>query len=1789
MKFRHFIPGVLLVAPFFLFAQIDSTRVLLKDGSVKTAQNVRASFIDSFNATAIRYHNKTLAVVQFATIPSVQDRQQLSGKGIELLDYIPNNAYTVSIEGTLFLSDLLSVKARSIFSLTPQQKMHLALKESTLPPWAVKVKGTIDVWISFPRTFLATEVISALKEKGFDIISTEFGFYKIIAVRLSVNRLPELASFPFIEYVQPVPPQAQPLNGNSRSGSRATVLNASVVHGGKGLNGEGIAIGVGDNADVQFHADFSGRLINRSGVPAANHGTHTSGTAVGAGIINELYRGYAPKATLVSQTFTGILTNAATYVQDYGMVVTNNSYGSIAECYYNGIYDLTSRIVDQQAFDLPSLQHVFAAGNSGTSQCTPFPAGFRTVLGGFQSSKNVLTVGATAADGASLWSGSSKGPVRDGRVKPEIVAMGVAVTSAWSNNGYNLSWGTSMAAPAVTGGLALLYQRYRQLHSGADPKSALMKALVCNGAADRGAVGPDFGFGFGWMNLLRSVDMLENNRYYTALSTTNAVHTSVISVPANTASLKVMLYWHDPAASVISNQTLVNDLDLQVQTPSSTIILPVILDTLAANVANAATTGVDHINNMEQVVINNPAVGTYSVRVNGTAITQNPSQEFFVVYDVVPVSLKLTNPVGGEGEVPGEFIKIVWDAYGNAANTFTLQYSTDAGSNWNNIDTAVPAQLRQYIWEVPAVITNQALIRIIQNGTFISSTSGAFIIIGVPSVTLSAVQCEGYIALQWSAVSGATDYEVMMLKNDEMVPVAATTNTGYSLSGLSTDSTYFVSVRARVAGKGGRRTVALSRKPNSGTCSGVISDNDLKLEAFLSPTSGRKATSTELSAAKALVVQVKNLDDAPATDFTIRYSVNGGTWIAEQITTTIAVGATYNHTFATTVNLASIGTYAVTAVVTNTATDIVTANDTLHTTIKQLDNQPLLLSTPFVDDLENASAKTYTIDTTGLDGADRYDFENGTPYGRLRTFVNTGLAYSGSKALTIDVDRYYPSGNVNYIRGTFNLSNYTAANDLRLDFQYNNHGRAEHSSNKVWIRGGDTQPWIEVYDLDNNEADPGTYKKTYSLELSDILTLNGQTFSSSFGVRWGGFSQLQATDRETGSGYTFDDIRLYEVVTDVQALSLDEPVTVSCGLGVATPVRISVRNSSNTTLSNIPVLYRINGGPWVSEIISSINGNATIQHIFNTPADFSAFGIYTIQAVVNYSSDSFRDNDTTAVTITNTPIITSFPHLQNFESSNGYWYTGGKNTSWEYGTPASGKMNGAASGARAWKTRLAGQYNDSEASYLYSPCYDISSLTTPTLSFSVALDLEDGGATFYDGAWVEYSADGTIWSKLGASGTGTNWYNKPGNQAWSIENYTRWHVATIPLPIGISRLRLRFVLQSDVGVSREGISIDDIHIYDNTGGIYDGITLSSPVTQSVTGGTTWVHFESGGKKIASLQPNNQNMGTTEVQAYINSGPVRHTGNQYNQYYHNRNITIKPGITSLSDSVTIRFYFLDTEAEALLSATGCATCSKPSDAYELGISKYSDGADTVENGTITDNNTGVWSFIAAGNTVKVPFDKGYYAEFKVKDFSEFWLSNGSFNGLTPLPATLLTFDAKKKGINDVIVTWTITEEINVRHYEVEVARSTEEFQANRFSKIGDVPSVNSTIEKQYSFVDKEGAKTGLRYYRLKMINRDGSVKYSSVQSLLFTDVLTWHIYPNPSTGIFQFIYQVNRDEKLLITITDAAGKLVQTYKPEGNGFVQKQLIDLSKKGFAAGVYLLRVAGKEKVQTFKLYKQ
>jgi hypothetical protein len=1768
----------------------DTHSVYLKTGTFYPASNINQHTIDSINLHGQKWQDKIFIYIQFLKTPGAGERKLLSASGIELLNYLPHYTYLASVHNRLSVQVLKRSNAISIFQLSPSQKLHPALASGFIPQWAQKQPGTIELLASFPKSLTLEEIQQLLKQKNIEIIDQQFSRYHVIGFRIAKDRLLEIASFSFLEYIEPIPHPDQPLNFSSQAYSAARALSAGSGVGGKDLDGEGVVVGVGDNANIISHIDFSNRVIDRSAVATnESHGKHVTGTVAGGGIREEKNKGFAPGATIISQTFSRIITNAPAYVNDHNMVVTNNSYGAVNNnCEYAGYYDLISYIMDQQAFDMPNLQHVFAAGNDGSVNCSPYPIGFQTVLGSFQSAKNVITVG------GMNYSNSSKGPVKDGRVKPEITAQGSGIVSTGNNNGYFSSTGTSNSTPAVSGGLALLYQQYREQNGNLDPKSGLMKALICNGAADIGNPGPDFRNGYGLMNLRRSSEMLENEHYFSASISqgTNNIHT-ISGVPSGTAQIKVMLYWHDPSASGLSAKTLVNDLDLELTTPSSSIVLPGILNPSPANVQNNSVTGIDQLNNMEQVVINNPEAGDYSVMVKGTAINQNPQQEYFLVYDIIPAGIELTHPIGGETLIPAETILLTWEDASIVSNSFTIEISTDNGSNWTSFQSA--AGVRFYNWAVPNITTNQALVRITNNGTGAQSVSQPFTILGRPTVSLAAVQCEGYINLTWTPVTGATQYEVMRLFGKKMVSVFLTpdaTTLQYALGGLAKDSVYWVSVRAINNGISGRRALAVSRMPATGTCSGTLSDYDLKIDSILSPRTGRTLTSTALTSSEDLIIRVKNLDDAAATNFTVSFTINGLPGSVQNITNPLAAGANLDVIFPG-VDLSSIGSYSIQAEVVNNAyPDPVIMNNQLTVMVNHLPNEALDLTNVFKDDVEAAEQESYINDRIGLKGADRYDFKTTHQNnGRLRTFFSSGISYSGSNAFTLDASNYTNPAVTNFLTGTYNLVNYDATiDDVRLDFQFKHHSQYANINNRIWIRGNDNPitPWIEVYDLSLNQASAGVYKRSASLELGDLLAANGQNFSTSFQARWGQEGVVMASDNTWGNGYSFDDIKLYKAIDDIQLLSIDEPAQVDCGLGAAAQVTVTIRNSANQTINNVPIRLNVNNGVTITEIIPVVNGNETLSYSFTTPVNLSAFGNHEIVSWVDLDSDNFRNNDTARLQLTNSPIISDFPYLENFETSAGYWYASGINSSWAYGIPVSPVINQAASGTKVWKTNLNGNYNNDENSYLYSPCFDITGLSNPTLSFSLALDIEDCGSSLCDAIFVEYSIDGNSWMRLGDATSGVNWYNKnyAGNTVWSVENYTRWHVVTVSLPTDIPALRIRIVLRSDPGVTREGIAIDDIHIYDNSFGIYDGITMNAPVTQPVSG-TDWVHFTENGKLIASILPVGQDLGNTSVQTYINDGAVRFMSGQY---YHNRNITIKPENTIIAQPVRVRFYFLDDETENLINASGCGTCSKPVSGYGLGVSKYTHTTKNLENGTTADNNGGEWLFIIPEEVDKIPFDKGYYAEFEVQNFSEFWLNDGGPEGTTPLPVKLLSFTAKKQNGNDVSLQWITATENELDRFEIELAKGNNSFQLNHFENIGFVAATgNSNQQINYEHIDREPGKNTPRFYRLKMVDRDGRYVYSPVRSVVYGISQNWKVLPNPSNGEFNLIFQANEGSKLKIQLSDASGRILKNWEPVATGFEQKFSINLIENIYPGGVYMIRVEADNQQKVFRLIKK
>lgn len=1560
-----------------LFGQQNGEGVLFSNGKFITGRNLSKPTFKKENILRASFDKNYYLLLQFDTIPSKKLQADLKRAGIELYTYLPGKAYLAKVGSNFDFALAGSYKIASIHTVPSFYKIDKKLANYNS---SADKSNSRKIVVSFYPGMDRLAVLSQLRLAGAIISSTKFDTDNSVFVQADNTSISAIAALPFVTDIHLQPISDQLLNYNNVGAHGISGLNAL---NGKNLNGKGVTIGIGDNADINTHVDFTGRLINRTAAMPALHGTHVAGTLAGAGIINIKNHGMAPRATIVNQFFSDIIVNSPTYIADYDMVVTNNSYFS-AElgCPGTGEYDFLSNYVDRQQGRHQQLLHVIAAGNDGLNTCAPFPSGFATVKSGWQTAKNVLTVGAINTSGYSIANFSSRGPVKDGRIKPEITSGGVNVTSTFSNDTYGVNNGTSMASPVVTGALSLMYERYRQLHAGANPTASLMKALVCNTAEDMGNAGPDFTFGFGMLNARRAVAAIEENRYFINATAAggNSIHSIV--VPANTRRLKVLLYWADTAAALNAATSLVNDLDLTVAEPSAVLHYPLVLNPSSVTVNDPAIEGVDHTNNIEQVVIENPAAGTYSINVNGWTVPFG-DQEYIVSYELVQPSVTVEYPFGGEKLVPGETENIRWSAYGNEMNNFTIEYSTNNGSNWIMIDNNVPAASRSYAWSVPAaLITNQALVRVSRNGSALADESDfTFTVLGSPVITSTNV-CEGAVQLNWPVVAGATSYDIVQLRGDSMQVVANTTDGFYLIKGLDKRTKTWLAVAAKNGAVVGRRSIALGIVPDSGPCTLAVFNNDIKVDSVLEPNTARQGFANAGNAIKAVKVAIKNLGSvAVGGPFDISYSY-GGTAITETISPVIAAGATFIYTFTGTFPIIPAGfTYHFKSWI-SLAADPNHLNDTAYKTVKYINNDAIAVL-PVTEGFESMPAADFRLPEMAIGDNKRLDFLASSSRGRARSFVNTGFAYTGTKAITLDQTPYNNITTTDSLLFSYNLSNHTAK-QLRLDFYYKNHGQIDAPGNRVWMRGSENNAWVVAYDLFANQAAVGSWKRGV-ININEVLNsaVPVQTVSSTFQIKIGQEGNTSANNANSvidiDDGYTFDDFTIADVSNDVGVVKIISPDINGCALGTANPVSIRVKNYNSNILTNLPVSYQINGGAIVTENIPSLGPDQSMDYVFNQTANLSAYIAYTINVWVKYPSDNYSINDSIVnFRLHNSPLITTYPYLQHFESNDGFFHTRGTNTSWQWGTPAKDVISKASSGSKAWVTNLSGNYNDNETSYLYSPCFNLQGLVQPVLSFSHIFMMELN----YDYSWVEYSADGLVWQKLGIVGNGTNWYNEAPETAWGGTN-ARWHVASFNLPVSATNIRFRFVMSSDAGVTEEGIGIDDIHVFDRAP-VYTGLPVTN-VSQTVNN-SDWVHFSSGGKRIVSLNANGANLGLTSVQVHPYLEQVRSSNNSY---YANRNIVVRSA-NPPTGNVGVRFYFTEDEVQDMILANSCVTCLKPADAYEPGITQYSGNA-TDENGLLADDVTGLFRFITPANVVIVPYDNGYYAEFSVQSFSEFWLS------------------------------------------------------------------------------------------------------------------------------------------------------------------------------------------------------
>jgi hypothetical protein len=162
----------------------------------------------------------------------------------------------------------------------------------------------------------------------------------------------------------------------------------------------------------------------------------------------------------------------------------------------------------------------------------------------------------------------------------------------------------------------------------------------------------------------------------------------------------------------------------------------------------------------------------------------------------------------------------------------------------------------------------------------------------------------------------------------------------------------------------------------------------------------------------------------------------------------------------------------------------------------------------------------------------------------------------------------------------------------------------------------------------------------------------------------------------------------------------------------------------------------------------------------------------------------------------------------------------------------------------------------------------------------------------------------------------------------------------------------------------------------------------------------------------------------------------------------------------------------------------------------------------------------------------------------------------------LPLTLRDFTAK--AVNQTaLLTWQTTDERNVSHFEIERSADTKQWEKIGIQKANAIAGVNAT--EDYHFDDKKAfEKTNIPYYRLKMVDNDGSFSYSPIRQVEGKKSNILKIYPNPAKTILNVESIVDKE----------AGQIVDIFGRVYATFTGPQVLDLTN--YTEGVYFIKLA-------------
>lgn len=378
---------------------------------------------------------------------------------------------------------------------------------------------------------------------------------------------------------------------NNNAGSAITMGATALYPGGElglSVSGAGMTAGVWDGSGVRDqHNELIGKVtLSDNAVGYSSHATHVTGTIIAMGS-SSTRRGIAYSGMAKTYDWHSDIPEMNTFGQA-GYLVSNHSYGYNTETlpmWIFGAYDGGAASIDNVANAYPYYQIVVAAGNDRNDpnlDQIDYKEGY-DMLTGYGVSKNALTVAAVnqvleyAGPSSVVMSAfSNYGPTDDGRIKPDIAAKGVNVSSCGNigNAQYQSLSGTSMAAPGVTGGILLLQNHYNNLNQ-TFMRASTVRGLICHSAKEAGAnVGPDYEFGWGLLDVAKAATVISGKNTTSILEentlTSNQTFTKTFAI-STPQDVMATICWTDPTASQTGNgqedirtAKLKNNLDIKI-------------------------------------------------------------------------------------------------------------------------------------------------------------------------------------------------------------------------------------------------------------------------------------------------------------------------------------------------------------------------------------------------------------------------------------------------------------------------------------------------------------------------------------------------------------------------------------------------------------------------------------------------------------------------------------------------------------------------------------------------------------------------------------------------------------------------------------------------------------------------------------------------------------------------------------------------------------------------------------------------------------------------------------------------------------------------------------------------------------------------------------------------------------------------------------------------------------------------------------------------------------------------